>query len=467
MDNQYNKKTICNNIKRIKDNIHGLIPLSIFALEIIDTYYFQRLRKIKQLGACIYVYHNATHTRFEHSIGTYYLAGELLNNIIINNEKEQLMMYMKEIKLLEEHYKTTGSTEPLDKYVIELCKIAALCHDIGHGPFSHLFDDIFIKKVGKDNFKNSTHEERSEVLLELIIKKSDILKNLITDDEIQFMKNLINPKKEHIGFIYQIVSNNYNGLDVDKYDYITRDNKTLFNNCSVDINMLIKDVKIIDNNIVYSEQTFNEIKKLYLLRHEMHSNVYSHKSVVSSELLIVELLLSLNPFLKIADCLDDMEEFCKFTDEYILESIKFLQYMDLKDGLLEHYNKAFIICDRLNNHKLYPFIMSKITKNEINIKKFIKQHQHKIFVCQFKIGYVSGKKTNPLDNINVYKTKSLKVAEANKINKFSKTLLIPNLFQEYVTMFFLKNDYDIVNHKNLKNDYEYYENLVKLECDKH
>src|SRR5690606_32489551 len=109
----------------------------------------------------------------------------------------------------------------LDDYVCELVKISALCHDIGHGPFSHAFDDLFKsnKYINHNDSGRNTHEFRSTVILEHIIKNDKILSSAITDDEIQFMKNLIDPKDRN-GFIYQIVSNNLNGLDVDKFDYL-------------------------------------------------------------------------------------------------------------------------------------------------------------------------------------------------------------------------------------------------------
>jgi len=74
----YIMNTLVNNYKQIYDSIHGFIWISNLSYEIINTPYFQRLKSLKQLGPCHFVYPNATHTRFEHSIGTYYLAGRIL-----------------------------------------------------------------------------------------------------------------------------------------------------------------------------------------------------------------------------------------------------------------------------------------------------------------------------------------------------------------------------------------------------
>uniref|UniRef100_A0A3Q2CP15 HD domain-containing protein n=1 Tax=Cyprinodon variegatus TaxID=28743 RepID=A0A3Q2CP15_CYPVA len=104
--------------------IHGTIELHPLLVKIIDTPQFQRLRNIKQIGAASYIYPGATNSRFDHSIGVAYLAGELLKSI---REKQQDL----------------GITD----WDVLCVQIAALCHDLGHGPFSHMFDQMFIPRA--------------------------------------------------------------------------------------------------------------------------------------------------------------------------------------------------------------------------------------------------------------------------------------------------------------------------------
>ena len=111
----------------VYDIIHGNIMIDPLATRIINTEEFQRLRNIKQLGCCNYVFPSAVHTRFEHSIGVYHLASKYIE------------ILKKEIQFTENQIKCI------------LC--AALIHDLGHGPYSHLFDELF------DQSKN--HEFRS------------------------------------------------------------------------------------------------------------------------------------------------------------------------------------------------------------------------------------------------------------------------------------------------------------------
>ena len=122
------------------DPIHGLISVSPLAKKIIDTEEFQRLRNIKQLGCCYYVFPGASHNRFEHSIGVYHLAN-------------------KYIDILNKH-------EEFTEKEIVCITIAGLIHDIGHGPFSHLFDEITPER------KN--HEYRSGQLLIMMNQKYNL-----------------------------------------------------------------------------------------------------------------------------------------------------------------------------------------------------------------------------------------------------------------------------------------------------
>jgi HD superfamily phosphohydrolase len=108
------------------DTIHKSIRFCPLLSEILNTPHLQRLRKLKQLGTSEYTYVNANHTRFEHSCGVAHLAKTIL--VRIREEQPQLNITDKDIKCVE---------------------IAGLCHDLGHGPFSHVFDGEFRKQLGK------------------------------------------------------------------------------------------------------------------------------------------------------------------------------------------------------------------------------------------------------------------------------------------------------------------------------
>ncbi|XP_038127418.1 deoxynucleoside triphosphate triphosphohydrolase SAMHD1-like isoform X2 [Cyprinodon tularosa] len=167
--------------KIFKDPVHGTIELHPLLVKIIDTPQFQRLRNIKQLGAVSYVYPGATHSRFEHSIGVAYLAGEILKSI-------------------KEKQKELGITD----WDVLCVQFAALCHDLGHGPFSHMFDLMFLPEARQ--LKRDELSKKIDDLLKHMKKMtgedqgdSEEIKELQKlQKEIQdLIKDLIDPKTEH------------------------------------------------------------------------------------------------------------------------------------------------------------------------------------------------------------------------------------------------------------------------------
>ena len=133
--------------KQIFDPVHGFISLSPLMIQIIDTMEFQRLRDLKQLGACYFVYPSATHTRFEHSVGVCHLAGKMMTSLRQNQPELQITPRQ-----------------------IELVQIAGLIHDLGHGPFSHIYDNHIILPSAP------SHEQRGCKIFESMISKYNLLK---------------------------------------------------------------------------------------------------------------------------------------------------------------------------------------------------------------------------------------------------------------------------------------------------
>ena len=149
--------------------IHGHIALPKVAVAIVDTPQFQRLRYLKQVGTCHYVYPSATHTRFQHSLGVGHLAFKFAEKL--RKENPTLMDEKDSICLM----------------------IAGLCHDLGHGPFSHLWES-FVSQVHPES--DWHHEDNSVKMIDHLIEENNlkpILKQLgdINDDDILFIKEAI------------------------------------------------------------------------------------------------------------------------------------------------------------------------------------------------------------------------------------------------------------------------------------
>jgi HD superfamily phosphohydrolase len=198
------------------DPIHGIIELHPLEKRIIDTPQFQRLDDLKQLGASNYVFRGATHTRFEHSIGVAHLAEKVVDILRKN--------------LPESGVKITDKDT--------LCvKIAGLCHDLGHGPFSHVFDAVFIPRVWPKGIDGNggewRHEDGSVRMLNHLLETNGI--NLtsfgLEEQDKLFIEEIISGTDEKVRkgrkpekfFLYDIVNNCRSGLDVDKLDYFKRD----------------------------------------------------------------------------------------------------------------------------------------------------------------------------------------------------------------------------------------------------
>lgn len=259
------------------DIIHGNISLCETAKKIIDTIEFQRLRDIKQLGCCYLVFPCAVHTRFEHSIGVYHLSKKYVDILNIDGQ------YFTERE--------------------KLCiSIGGLIHDIGHGPYSHLFDDI----VSEDKH----HEFRSGIILKMMNAKYNLG---FTEDELTFIIDVINPTKE--GYKYQIVSNK-NGIDVDRFDYLMRDIHMTGLNYGIEFQRIMDYSKIVDGKVKYSDKVKTNIEDFFHIRFIMYREVYNHRKVRGLEHMMKKYLQLIEPVVNIKSVVDshNIEKFLEFDD---------------------------------------------------------------------------------------------------------------------------------------------------------
>ncbi|XP_070193843.1 deoxynucleoside triphosphate triphosphohydrolase SAMHD1-like [Littorina saxatilis] len=311
--------------KVFNDPIHGHMEFPGLCVKIIDTPQFQRLRYLKQLGAGYFVYPDASHNRFEHSLGVCHLAGLLVTELRV---RQGLGITDKDI----------------------LCvSIAGLCHDLGHGPFSHVFDNKFIPAVKPDS--KWKHEDASMDMFDQMIEKNDLDQAFkgeagLTDLHREFIKALImgKPKdsaqekklenggwykKEEKAFLYEIVANKRNGVDVDKWDYFQRDCHHLGMTSSFDLKRFIKFARVIkvkgEYQICYRDKEAFNMYQLFHTRFTLHRRAYQHKTVQAVELMLVDAMKAANVFLKIpgdnnseysiSECIGHMDAYTNLTDE--------------------------------------------------------------------------------------------------------------------------------------------------------
>ena len=355
--------------KKIYDPIHGFIPVQPHLLSIIDTQEFQRLRDLKQLGATHYVFPSATHTRFEHSIGVSYLARKLMES-------------------LKTHQPSLNITERQ----IQLVEIAALIHDLGHGPFSHLWDNHVIYNDEEE------HEERSCKIFSNMIKK---YKLSITDGERDIICELIDPSEQvSRQWMFQIVANKRCQLDVDKIDYIQRDSLYLGNvGMKGEFDRLITEARVVKTvdgtmEIGWFHRLNYEIFSLFTNRYRLHKLVYNHHTVKGYEYLITSIL-------------KDFHE--KIYQESPVGRVRFIELTDAVVNCQLHSSPHKEIQNRLYTRKIPKMIGEHIISRHTNPKIYEKLNKEifpkrilNILIDKIDIGFSSGK-INPMDEIYYYK----------------------------------------------------------------
>ena len=408
----------------IYDNIHGHISIDPISEKIINTPEFQRLRYIHQTGLLYLVFPTANHSRFEHSIGTYHLATKMITQL-----------------------STSQPELGINKEIILLVGIAGLCHDLGHLLFSHLFDDLFLPNL--PNYQELckktpfvTHEARSIGLLEYIVKKYDIELN---KDQLKVIGDLINPKeskyskwkpKYMIGkWIFQIVSNPLNSIDVDKFDYLTRDTRAVGLKMGFEYSRIIMDARVINDNICYSSYCNDDIYNMFFLRYRLHRQIYNHKVEKAIEIMIIDLLNLIEKELNISKYILEPELMIELVDSFVMSSTLAKTNKDIK-----------LLLDKISMRKFPKIVYQDISLLKKDIKSFESGLDlSQIKIIQFSAGYV-GSKANPLKSVQFYSPKTMELIPESKIRNFS--LLINQRHREYFTRIYCL---DLENYETIYN----------------
>jgi uncharacterized protein len=270
----------------ITDPIHRYIRFSETEREIVDTVIFQRLRGIRQLAGAHLVYPSAQHSRFEHSIGTMHIAG-----------------YAGETLFSKGYFG--------DEDKVQQLRLAALLHDIGHGPFSHLFEEVLMEKhnlnhedMGKQIISRS---EISDILGKRGYNSSDICKLSFGQSNIQFFNEIIS-----------------GALSADMMDYLPRDG--LFTGVEygkIDYQRLISSFEVTtDGHLAINKSALYSLESMLISRYEMYKAVYFHKTVRSAEVMLLRSIMLADEQLNLTD--KTLNKYLSLTDEITLERIRLL-----------------------------------------------------------------------------------------------------------------------------------------------
>jgi putative nucleotidyltransferase with HDIG domain len=281
------------------------------------------LRKIRQLAGAHLVYPSAQHTRFEHSIGAMYLAGLAAQT------------------LLDKGYIEC-------KEDVESLRIAALLHDIGHGPFSHLFEEVLVQNMTKKK-KKISHE---------IIGKKIIKETIIIDILRQYGYNPDYVSKLSFGETRNMFYNEMiaGSLSADIMDYLPRD--SFFTGTEygkVDYYRLISSFEVLSNgHLGINKSAINSLESMLISRYQMFKAVYFHKTVRAGEVMLLHSLASADKQLHFSNF--SIEEYLEYTDEKTIDVICSLKRNKFASGLALDYKKR----------KLFKCVYEKFLQNKRN-----------------------------------------------------------------------------------------------------
>ncbi|XP_028427160.1 deoxynucleoside triphosphate triphosphohydrolase SAMHD1 [Perca flavescens] len=443
------QKKLKMDLKVFNDPIHGTVELHPLLIKIIDTPQFQRLRNIKQLGGVYFVYPGASHNRFEHSIGVAHLAGQLV---------EALRTRQPELDINDRDV---------------LCvKIAGLCHDLGHGPFSHLYDKMFIPKVPYppgplgDKMAKWKHEEASVEMFDHLVKSTNLEMEpygLILPEDMDFIKKLIeglsdpnavqwpyNGRSMEKSFLYEIVANKTNGIDVDKFEYFARDCYHLGMKNNFDHLRFIQFARVIKvekdglNHICSRDKEVGNLYDMFYTRNCLHRRAYQHRVNKIIEYMIAEAFVKADEHIKIegsggkeftlSTAIGDMEAYTKLTD-HVFEQILNSSSADLAE--------AKEILEKIISRKHYKFLC-EIKPEPIPTKEEIGEWEKELAALDF-IVLVSTfdygmKDKDPIKNVYFYNKINPDIAF--KITKDQVSKLLPACFSEQLIRVYSKKTDD-------------------------
>jgi len=265
----------------IIDPIHDFVRVYDNELKIIDTPIFQRLRRIRQLSGAHLIYPGAQHTRFEHSLGVMHIAS------------------MAGQALAEKGVVSFDDIQNL--------RLAGLLHDIGHGPFSHLFEEIFEEK------RKISHEDLGrDIILKTeigdIISKNGFDKKLITklafgDSKLQFMNEIISGV-----------------LSADMMDYLLRDGYfTGAEHAKIDHHRLTHSLDVYKNKLALDKSSLVNFETMMISRFQMFKAVYFHKTVRAGEVMLLEAMDLAEDELGLSSM--NLDEYLKLSDDVILAKL--------------------------------------------------------------------------------------------------------------------------------------------------
>jgi HD superfamily phosphohydrolase len=227
-------------VLRVRDPIHDYIHLDELGQELVDTPRMQRLRRVHQLGTGSLVYPGANHTRFEHSLGAYHLAGQAATALGVSDEEKKAI------------------------------QAAALLHDVGHGPFSHTCDPLYRDYLGR------THEDLAIEAAQKGSIRDALVRHGVAPGSVVALIHGEGP-------LGGLISG---GIDVDRMDYLVRDGHYTGVRIGVDLERIVHDLALTHRGVALRADSVAAAETLLVTRVQMYATVYHHRTLRVSQRMI-------------------------------------------------------------------------------------------------------------------------------------------------------------------------------------
>ncbi len=369
-----------NKRKIINDPLYGFINIpNELIYDIINHPYFQRLRRIKQLGMTDFVYPGALHTRFHHALGSMHLMNEALANL-----------KKKGIEISDEEFNAA--------------LIAVLLHDIGHAPFSHALENELVLGI--------QHEQISSIIMEKL--------NIEFNGELGLAIEIFNGKYSR-KFLHQLVSSQ---LDIDRLDYLNRDSYfTGVVEGKIGSERIIKLLNVHNDELVVDEKGIYSIENFLSARRLMYWQVYIHKTTVGIEKMLIQIIRRVRAIAGAYGCSEELSYFINNTvppnqfakDKNIVEAFCRLDDYDVIGGI-----KAWVKSeDAVLSELCRMFMERKLFNVQLSERKIPKQN---LDILKSKVKSTFNIDTDLVDNFVILgqKSNSAYIGGGQKINLMTK-----------------------------------------------
>ena len=301
----------------IKDPVHGYVYITE-AEQLIDSYPVQRLHRLRQLAGSEFVYSGANHTRFEHSIGVMYLAGKLTEN--------------------------QNLSQLLSEEEIQIVRMASLLHDVGHGPFSHVFEHLLVK------FLNKTHEDMTRWIIQNSELK-DIISGLGYDADAIGKLAVGELRRRGKAFLDQIIQS---AVDVDKLDFVVRDTyHTGAEYGYVDVFRLIHMLDVLGENLAVDVGALSALESFVLARLESFRSIYFHRVGRAAQIMLATAMEAAKDELGLVD-FDSPEDYLALNDYTVWTMLKqckksrgIIEDLERRKLLKCAYDRTFHVRDKM------------------------------------------------------------------------------------------------------------------------